>query len=86
MVPAFLYSLNLILCKTDFSLGRSVVPVPNVSDLERELTVFLKYRFVFVSGDAGGQLGLVLGASVVTILEFVDLLIFLAINWFRSKP
>ena len=45
-----------------------------------------KYHVVFVSGDAGGQLGLVLGASVVTILEFVDLLIFLAINWFRSKP
>ena len=45
-----------------------------MSDLERENCI-PKYHVVFVSGDAGGQLGLVLGASVVTILEFVDLLI-----------
>lgn len=42
--------------------------------------------YYFSSGDAGGQLGLVLGASFITILEVIDLVIMFAINWFRSKP
>ena len=41
---------------------------------------------ILSSGDAGGQLGLVLGASFITILEVIDLVIMFAINWFRSKP
>lgn len=38
------------------------------------------------AGDAGGQLGLVLGASCITILEVIDLVIMFAINWFKSPP
>jgi len=44
------------------------------------------YGFFRLVGDAGGQLGLVLGASFITILEVIDLVIMFAINWFRSKP
>lgn len=44
------------------------------------------YIFYFFPGDAGGQLGLVLGASFITLLEVIDLLIMFAINWFRSYP
>lgn len=32
--------------------------------------------FVQLSGDVGGQLGLMLGASVLTLVEFVDLFLF----------
>jgi len=44
------------------------------------------YGFFRLLGDAGGQLGLVLGASFITILEVVDLVIMLAINWLRFTP
>jgi len=41
-----------------------------------------KYKLV---GDIGGQLGLMLGASVVTILEFVDLFV-LFLYYLLSNP
>lgn len=48
--------------------------------------LYLVDRIFFSSGDAGGQLGLVLGASFITILEVIDLVVMFAINWFRSTP
>ena len=50
------------------------------------ILIVLQYCAILSSGDAGGQLGLVLGASFITLLEVIDLVIMFAINWFRSKP
>lgn len=54
--------------------------------MNEHILVVMHYCSILSSGDAGGQLGLVLGASFITILEVIDLVIMFAINWFRSKP
>lgn len=33
--------------------------------------------FVYISGDMGGEIGLMLGASLLTFVEFIDLILFL---------
>lgn len=43
------------------------------------------YGFFKLVGDAGGQLGLVLGASFITLLEVVDLFVMVVVSWLRSK-
>lgn len=34
----------------------------------------MKYSIITISGDMGGEIGLMLGASLLTFFEFVDLL------------
>lgn len=43
--------------------------------------MFLFFVFVFL-GDMGGEIGLMLGASLLTFVEFVDLILFLLYHQF----
>lgn len=46
---------------------------------------FLQHFSFTSTGDVGGQLGLVLGASVITLLEVIDLVIMWVYFWFKGK-
>lgn len=52
-------------------------------DVLEQTPVFGFFRLL---GEVGGQLGLVLGASFITIVEVIDLAIMFAINWFWATP
>lgn len=52
-------------------------------DVLEQTPVFGFFRLL---GEVGGQLGLVLGASFITIVEVIDLAIMFVINWFWSTP
>ena len=39
----------------------------------------------FPSGDIGGQVGLFLGASILTVLEFCDLLARIVVNKYKQR-
>lgn len=42
-------------------------------------------KLSYFTGDAGGQLGLVLGASFITLLEVIDLFVMVVVSWLKSK-
>ena len=51
--------------------------------LIKEATIHTNNYFVIsLSGDMGGEIGLMLGASLLTFVEFIDLLIFLIYHQF----
>lgn len=43
-----------------------------VSFIFLSLSVPLNHRYIYVAGDIGGQMGLFIGASILTILELFD--------------
>lgn len=53
--------------------------------VNRSKHVLTFLSIIFVVGDVGGQLGLVLGASVITLLEVVDLVVCIIFFWLQSK-
>jgi len=43
------------------------------------------YTALALTCDIGGALGLILGSSLLTFCEFTDLLVALAVSWFRVR-
>ena len=63
--------------------NRLEIPLRRVSGLRNVSSCW--GSSLFVLGHAGGQLGLVLGASSITFLEVIDLAIFIIIYWLQAK-
>ena len=61
------------------SLTPIVNDAPNVDALSSNS------KLSYFTGDAGGQLGLVLGASFITLLEVIDLFVMVVVSWLKSK-
>ena len=62
----------------------SILFDPNGDKYEKDFET-LTLHFLFLSADVGGNMGLFLGCSLLTLCEFVDLLIIMCLRCWRKR-